>query len=347
MAGLPIMLAVEALFDMSLLNCRPSVVAAALLYAERRQRGAVPFWPSMLAKLTGYDDLTTPELACAVRTAQKLCRKVLYTQIYKQQCINLAAQAVQVAVQQQQQQCGLLVMPSSSAMVRTYSGGSSGGSNGGALSSSVTGGMALGSRQLQPVGTLQQLGASPAGSRCPAVTCSVASPHLPQQMSGTLGGTLSGTLSAPLGSMGMPPGSVTGQPQQQVDFNLLAAQYQQRQQQQGQGITVAAVPVMQPSLAMSFSNGLQRDLSGVLSAAGPSNAGAPNGLHGQVVSAFAAPAGLAAATAAANGAFGVSRDAAAVPAGLQRDPGLENLALSLSLLGLNQDAASLDAALSR
>ena len=53
MAGLGIMLSVEALYDLSLLNCRPSVVAAALLYAERRVRGAVPFWPSMLAKMTG------------------------------------------------------------------------------------------------------------------------------------------------------------------------------------------------------------------------------------------------------------------------------------------------------
>jgi hypothetical protein len=91
MAGLPIMLAVEALFDIALLNCRPSAVAAALLYAERRQRGAVPFWPTMLAKMTGYEDLTSPELAVAVQSAQKLCRKVLYTQIYKAQAAGLAA----------------------------------------------------------------------------------------------------------------------------------------------------------------------------------------------------------------------------------------------------------------
>lgn len=84
-AGLPIMLVVESLFETALLNCRPSVVAAALLYAERRQRGAVPFWPSTLAKMTGYEDLTSPELAVAVRTAQKLCRKLLYTQIYRVQ----------------------------------------------------------------------------------------------------------------------------------------------------------------------------------------------------------------------------------------------------------------------
>ena len=44
----------EAVPDMSFLNCRPSVVAAAVLYVERRARGAIPFWPSMLAKLTGY-----------------------------------------------------------------------------------------------------------------------------------------------------------------------------------------------------------------------------------------------------------------------------------------------------
>ncbi|GBF98291.1 hypothetical protein Rsub_10954 [Raphidocelis subcapitata] len=89
-AGLPIMLAVEALFDMALLNCRPSAVAAAILYAERRARGAVPFWPTMLAKMTGYEDLASAELAVAVHTAQKLCRKVLYTQIYKAQATGLA-----------------------------------------------------------------------------------------------------------------------------------------------------------------------------------------------------------------------------------------------------------------
>lgn len=107
LAGLAIMLVVESLFDMQLLNCRPSVVAAAILYAERRQRGAVPFWPSSLAKATGYQDMGTPELAMAVRTAQKLCRKVLYTQIYKAQAASLQAAGVPVAVQQpepQQQQ---------------------------------------------------------------------------------------------------------------------------------------------------------------------------------------------------------------------------------------------------
>ena len=39
---------------MAFLNCRPSVIAAAVLYVERRARGMIPFWPTMLAKLTGY-----------------------------------------------------------------------------------------------------------------------------------------------------------------------------------------------------------------------------------------------------------------------------------------------------
>ncbi|GIL47655.1 hypothetical protein Vafri_4418 [Volvox africanus] len=93
MAGFAIMLAVESLYDLSLLNCRPSVVAAAILYAERRLRGAVPFWPSMLSKLTGYHDMSTPELTVAVRVAQKLSRKLVYAQMYKEQLIQLAGQA--------------------------------------------------------------------------------------------------------------------------------------------------------------------------------------------------------------------------------------------------------------
>eukprot|EP00798_Chlamydomonas_sp_ICE-L_P016768 gene16768-23043_t len=76
MAGFAIMIAVESLYDLSLLNCRPSVVAAALLYSERRLRGAVPFWPSMLAKLTGYEDMAAPELMAAVHVAQKLARSL-------------------------------------------------------------------------------------------------------------------------------------------------------------------------------------------------------------------------------------------------------------------------------
>ena len=83
MSGLPTLLVVESLFDVSFLNCRPSVIAAAILYAERRQRGVVPFWPSVLSKMTGYEDLATPELTLAVRSALKMCRKVLYVHRYR------------------------------------------------------------------------------------------------------------------------------------------------------------------------------------------------------------------------------------------------------------------------
>lgn len=64
----------RSMTDLTFLNCRPSVVAAAILYAERRSRGIIPFWPSMLAKLTGYQDMSSPELTVAIRGAQKLCQ---------------------------------------------------------------------------------------------------------------------------------------------------------------------------------------------------------------------------------------------------------------------------------
>ncbi|GMH40845.1 hypothetical protein BSKO_08749 [Bryopsis sp. KO-2023] len=72
----------ESMTDVTFLNCRPSVVAAAVLYAERRSRGIIPFWPSMLAKLTGYQDMSSPELTVAIRGAQKLCQR-LSTKINK------------------------------------------------------------------------------------------------------------------------------------------------------------------------------------------------------------------------------------------------------------------------
>lgn len=62
----------SALEDMAFLNCRPSVIAAAILYVDRRARGVIPFWPTMLAKLTGYQDMSTPELSVAIKAAQRL-----------------------------------------------------------------------------------------------------------------------------------------------------------------------------------------------------------------------------------------------------------------------------------
>jgi pentatricopeptide repeat domain-containing protein 1 len=66
----------ESLTDMALLNCRPSVIAAAVMYAERRGRGIIPFWPSMLAKLSGYQDMSTPELSVAIKAAQRLAARL-------------------------------------------------------------------------------------------------------------------------------------------------------------------------------------------------------------------------------------------------------------------------------
>ena len=47
------------------------MAAAALLYVDRRGRGALPFWPSALAALTGYAHAHTPELNAAIAAAQR------------------------------------------------------------------------------------------------------------------------------------------------------------------------------------------------------------------------------------------------------------------------------------
>ena len=62
----------QSLLDVALMTCRPSVVAAAVLYADRRRRGVIPFWPTMLAKLTGYADMGSPELSTAIKAALRL-----------------------------------------------------------------------------------------------------------------------------------------------------------------------------------------------------------------------------------------------------------------------------------
>ena len=70
-AGEAVALCRAALADAEFLNFRPSVLAAALLYAERRGRGALPFWPAALAQLSGYTHAATPELAAAIAAAQR------------------------------------------------------------------------------------------------------------------------------------------------------------------------------------------------------------------------------------------------------------------------------------
>lgn len=75
MAGRAVALVTDCLTDMAFLNCRPSVIAAAVLYTDRRARGVIPFWPTMLAKLTGYQDMSTPELSVAIKAAQRVCSR--------------------------------------------------------------------------------------------------------------------------------------------------------------------------------------------------------------------------------------------------------------------------------
>jgi pentatricopeptide repeat domain-containing protein 1 len=75
LAGRALALADGCLADMAFLNCRPSVIAAAVLYTDRRARGAIPFWPTMLAKLTGYQDMSTAELSVAIKAAQRVAAR--------------------------------------------------------------------------------------------------------------------------------------------------------------------------------------------------------------------------------------------------------------------------------
>uniref|UniRef100_A0A7S1SJL1 Cyclin C-terminal domain-containing protein n=1 Tax=Tetraselmis chuii TaxID=63592 RepID=A0A7S1SJL1_9CHLO len=75
MVKLPTRLTTESLTDTTFLNCRPSVVAAAILCSVRRCRGIVPYWPSVLSKMTGYRDMNSPELAVAVKAAQRLYKE--------------------------------------------------------------------------------------------------------------------------------------------------------------------------------------------------------------------------------------------------------------------------------
>ena len=72
LAGRSFALVDGCLTDMACLNCRPSVIAAAVLYTDRRARGVIPFWPTMLAKVTGYQDMSTPELSVAIKAAQRM-----------------------------------------------------------------------------------------------------------------------------------------------------------------------------------------------------------------------------------------------------------------------------------
>ncbi|GMH32210.1 hypothetical protein BSKO_00044 [Bryopsis sp. KO-2023] len=56
----------DALSSPAFLNFRPSVLAAAILYHDRSTRGWVPYWPTSLAQITGYGDVTSPEMRGAI-----------------------------------------------------------------------------------------------------------------------------------------------------------------------------------------------------------------------------------------------------------------------------------------
>lgn len=43
-------------------------------------QGSVPFWPSVLAQLTGYTEASSPPFASAIAHAGRLCSK-LYTSV--------------------------------------------------------------------------------------------------------------------------------------------------------------------------------------------------------------------------------------------------------------------------
>ncbi|KAI8105723.1 hypothetical protein M9434_000305 [Picochlorum sp. BPE23] len=66
-------LCLDCVSDTAFLNCRPSITAAAVIYVDRRNRGIIPFWPSSLAKLSGYTDVSALELSIAIKSAQRIC----------------------------------------------------------------------------------------------------------------------------------------------------------------------------------------------------------------------------------------------------------------------------------
>jgi pentatricopeptide repeat domain-containing protein 1 len=364
-AGLPMMLAVEAQFDTTLLNCRPSVVAAALLYAERRQRGAVPFWPSMLAKLTGYEDLTTPELACAVRSAQKLCRKAHYTQLYKAQSNQLAAQlmgpppaasqpqaqlglqlsallgqqGVQQQQQQQQQAMGLVSGMQSDAVVAAPQ------LNRAPSVSLPPCGLGLQPSLSGPLSS-RGLSASSAGSSSTAGVGALASLRAASGMASPAPGVLGlqGNSGSGAGLMSAMQGATTLQ-HNQVDLALLTQlqlqheqqrqQQQQHQQQQQQQLSAAGL-LGPASMQLGGGAGFGLDLTSSLQAAGLYGFGA-NGLRaGGLVAGGGDGSSLGGFAASTASPFTISLQAPVLQqAQPQEQDGLESLAMTLSALGLH------------
>ena len=72
-------LCLDCVAESSFLNCRPSIVASAVVYVSRRARGAIPFWPSSLSRLTGYSDVGAPEISIAIKAAQRIASRNQYS----------------------------------------------------------------------------------------------------------------------------------------------------------------------------------------------------------------------------------------------------------------------------
>lgn len=56
----------------NLIGCKPSHIAASILYVLRKMKGMVPFWPTALASMTGFANLQSGELANCVSTVTTL-----------------------------------------------------------------------------------------------------------------------------------------------------------------------------------------------------------------------------------------------------------------------------------
>lgn len=89
LAGCAMMLAASTVHSPALLEFAPSVVAAAVLYTERRMRGLLPFWPASLAKLTGLSDTADPKFVGAVALVQQLANNNLFADVFRIQNLTL------------------------------------------------------------------------------------------------------------------------------------------------------------------------------------------------------------------------------------------------------------------
>ncbi len=89
LAGCAMMLAASTVHSLPLLEFAPGMVAAAVLFTERRMRGLLPFWPASLAKLTGIADTADPKFVAAVGLVQQLAGNNLFADVFRIQNLTL------------------------------------------------------------------------------------------------------------------------------------------------------------------------------------------------------------------------------------------------------------------